>query len=1254
MTCARCGRGNVAGASACAGCGAPLESEDTDTLPPGPVSDGPDGPATAAPRAQASAPEPPATIAPREKPSSPEDSATIAPRSLTSSPEDSATIAPRSLTSSPEDSATIAPRARTSSPEDSATIAPGAAPPATAPGASGTARLGPGTNLGPRYEILSVLGQGGMGTVYKARDRELDRVVALKVIRPEMASRPEILERFKREILLASQVTHKHVLRIHDLGEAGDVRFISMAYVEGSSLADLLKREAPLHLDRALPLVRQITEALQAAHEAGVVHRDLKPQNVLLDEEGNSYIADFGISRSLDAGGTVTDTGMVLGTVDYMSPEQARGETPDHRSDIFALGVMMYEIVTATLPFRAANALSIIMKRVHEDAPPIRQARPDLPPWLSAVVARAMARDPSERYQSAAEILADLDRQHATAVWGRRLRRRLAGGVAAAAAAALLAAGGFGLARWLRAGPAAGPVASLAVLPFRNGTGDPRYDWVRAGLPDVLHTELQQAALLRLAGDDRIAGVLKSLRLPEDEEVRPAVLTRLASLAGVDNVTTATFLRAGDLFRIEATVVRVGPSSAVPAAPIRVEGRGEESIFSLVDELATRIRSELGVSRRWGESDRRAADLTTENVTALRLYSEGLEQSRSGNHLEAARRLEEATNEDAGFAVAHALLAQTYDRLGYADKAVAAAERAMQGLGGASPLEAARIHAVRASLGNDLAAAEEALRRLTALVPNDPEPLLELAVAQEDRGELTEARGALVRVLALDPAHPEARYTLGRVLVKLGEPDEGLKAFNQALALHVESGNDEGRATVLNGQGNAHLALGWYDEAARNFQESLDIRRAIGDQRGVGVALNNIALVRATQGRSEDAVRSALEALEVRRAIGDRAGVAETHLSLGDIYQEAGRPEEALRSYQESLTIMRETGDESNLPRALSGLGYVNVLLGRYLDAFYFVKEALNKRRKAGSKGDIVRSLIDVGAVEQVQGRYDPALDYYVEGLAMAREIGDTPASVALSANLASLRDEQAEFGTAIQLLGEARSAAEEAGDQAQAATCLTYEGLVRVHVGDLEAARAALGRAEGLAREMDNASLLAEIAAARAELALASGSDALSAARQGLEAAERSKDHRLQIIARLQSARARRSAGELARIADEAASLGLAPLVAPARLALARLHLDAGRAAPAAEEAGRAVEAAAPLRQRDLLLQAHHLAALAARRSDPEAAADHARKALGLLEEIRAGLPDPALAAAYLARPVAAALLKDAGGIGGALTPPP
>src|SRR5581483_8290976 len=215
----------------------------------------------------------------------------------------------------------------------------------------------PATLLGNRYEILRVLGEGGMGAVYQARDKELDRLIALKVIRPELAGNPAILQRFKQELILARHITHKNVVRIYDLGEADGIKFITMEYVDGEDLRSLLKHHGKFSPGEAVRIVEQVCRALEAAHAEGVIHRDLKPQNVMRDGQGRIVVMDFGLGRSLEEPG-MTQTGALVGTLEYMSPEQALGATLDHRSDLFAVGLIFFELLTGRVPYKADTALA--------------------------------------------------------------------------------------------------------------------------------------------------------------------------------------------------------------------------------------------------------------------------------------------------------------------------------------------------------------------------------------------------------------------------------------------------------------------------------------------------------------------------------------------------------------------------------------------------------------------------------------------------------------------------------------------------------------------------------------------------------------------------------------------------------------------------------------------------------------------------------------------------------------------------------
>ncbi len=301
-------------------------------------------------------------------------------------------------------------QASATTPAPAATAPPPSADPPTMAGLATGSGLARGQVFADRYEILGTLGKGGMGVVYRARDRQLDEVVALKLLRPEaLASDPTLLERFKQEIKLARRITHRNVLRTHDFGETAGVPYISMEYLEGVTLKDLVRNRGALPLGVGLSIAKQMCHGLGAAHEGGVVHRDIKPQNMLiLPETGELKIMDFGIARvsSVDAGGSgLTTAGTVMGTPDYMPPEQAQGRPADFRSDLYSLAVVFFETFTGKLPFKGESPMAVGVAHIQQAPPRPRALNPKLPPELEAAILKGLQKDPAKRWQTTDEIL---------------------------------------------------------------------------------------------------------------------------------------------------------------------------------------------------------------------------------------------------------------------------------------------------------------------------------------------------------------------------------------------------------------------------------------------------------------------------------------------------------------------------------------------------------------------------------------------------------------------------------------------------------------------------------------------------------------------------------------------------------------------------------------------------------------------------------------------------------------------------------
>jgi serine/threonine-protein kinase len=266
-----------------------------------------------------------------------------------------------------------------------------------------------GDVLAGRYELEELVGSGGMSSVYRAHDRVLERTVALKVLHQRLTDNDEYVERFRREARMVAGLLHQNIVTVIDRGEADGCPFIVFEFVAGENLKQLVNREGPLPVERAVELAMQIARGLAFAHANGYIHRDVKPQNVLLNGDGEAKVTDFGIARSIDVKHGVTQTGTVLGTSDYIAPEQAQGQRVDEHSDVYSLGIVLYELLTAELPFSGDNFVAVAMKHINEPAPRVSERRSDVPPRLDAAVARALAKDPADRFPTMADFCRELE-----------------------------------------------------------------------------------------------------------------------------------------------------------------------------------------------------------------------------------------------------------------------------------------------------------------------------------------------------------------------------------------------------------------------------------------------------------------------------------------------------------------------------------------------------------------------------------------------------------------------------------------------------------------------------------------------------------------------------------------------------------------------------------------------------------------------------------------------------------------------------
>jgi tetratricopeptide (TPR) repeat protein len=957
-------------------------------------------------------------------------------------------------------------------------------------------RLTAGSLLAGRYRILDLVGVGGMGMVYRAADEQLGLNVAVKVLRPDLALGGQWSERFKQELVLARQVSHPSVVRIHDIGGDGEVVFLTMDFVPGRSLRELLADETRLPPEKAVEIARQLALGLEAAHRAGVVHRDLKPGNVLVDDgDGGGVraaISDFGVARSL-AGFGLTLPGTVVGTLGYLSPEQARGEAVDGRSDLYALGILLYEMLTGELPFTAATEAEMLAQRLTGSPRNLRWPGVTVPPRLRDLVQRLLARDPARRPQSAAEVVQELDRCLATRP--RVQRRRIA--VAAVLALALLAVGWTvrERVRLARPAPAAagssgktaaegraeGPRHALALLPLADDTGRPDLAWVATGMPEMLAAFLAESPELRVLDSQQVFHTLADLKLPGGP-LPEAEARRVAGLLDADRLVGGRVHAVGGKLRIDLSLAATDALGRAPVVLYAEAAEGEA--FRLVEQLGGALRRQLAV-----RSAVVAEPVASRSPVALAANAQGTASLGRGDTLAAVPFLERAVAADPRYTAAWVKLAQARAALGREEPAKEAARRAVETLGPGESRAADEARAVEARLLGRPDRAQEILSRLLARFPDDVEARIELADAFGEQGNLERAIAALEAAVRTAPHHPRAWYLLGKYSIEAGRARRAVDEYLvRALVVQNQLGSEQGRAEILNAFGVAYRDLGEMPRAVESYEQAAAIRRRVGDERGYATTLRNLATIHTMRGEYAPAQAKLTEALALLQRLGDQPGLAEVYNDFGALAEQRGNYEEALERYRQALRARRNLGNDLALAQSFSNVGFACYVLGRYDDALVYWRQGLDMAKKSGDPTGVLLALQNLGQLELARGEWDEAVKSFLTALRSSRELGRKDAAAVSLGNLGRLAQYQGRPGAALASYGEALSILRELGDQRGLAEFTLATAETELDLGMTAAAGEHLKVAAGLLSEGTNKEQQAELDRLRGEQLLAAG----------------------------------------------------------------------------------------------------------------------------------------------------------------------
>jgi serine/threonine protein kinase/Tfp pilus assembly protein PilF len=693
-----------------------------------------------------------------------------------------------------------------------------------------------GSTFAGRYQVIEELGHGGMGKVYRVLDQKLDEEVALKIIKPEIAADKETIKRFHNELRLARKIAHRNVGKMYELMEDGGTHFITMEYVPGQDLRGLIRQMGRLTAGKAVSIAKQVCEGLEEAHRLGVVHRDLKPGNILIDKDGNARIMDFGIARSLRGKG-ITGAGVMIGTPEYMSPEQVEGKEADQRSDIYSLGIILYEMITGRVPFEGDTALAIAVKHKTEIPRDPREINTQIPQDLGQLVLKCLEKNKEKRYQSAGELHADLEKIEQGLPTTERVvskrkpftskeitvklnLRKLA---LPLSAVIVLAAGAIVL--WdiipHKKVPTAPKIEnSIAVISFENQTSDKSYDYLRKAIPHLLITSLEQKGGAYVATWERLRDLLKQIGKGEKDQIDSDVGFELCRREGIQALVLGSFMKAGDMFALDVKVLDVETKKLLKSAGSK--GKGVDSILeSQIDELSGKIWQGIGLSAKELEfAPTKVANVTTTSMEAYNFFLKADEELNRIRFESGRQLLERALELDPTFALAHSWLAFVLSGMGDVKASREEYDLAKKYSAKATEKERLYIEADYASyVKNDPLTYSSLLEQLVRKYPREKQFHLDFGGCLQDT-DLPRAIGEYTKAVELDPQFGPALNSLGLSYRKTGEYEKALEYYRRYAAVYPDA-TDPPESIAL-----TYLRMGDLEQAQAYFDEALKIDRS--------------------------------------------------------------------------------------------------------------------------------------------------------------------------------------------------------------------------------------------------------------------------------------------------------------------------------------------------------------------------------------------------------------------------------------------